>query len=211
MDKKIIKPQLGTNSSASAAVQGKIVTRELYEATVKARDVMEEAQREAQEILASAEQERKSIFNVARQQGYQEGLSCWNQAILEAQLVREKLEKVWEEDLLRLAVRMAEKIIGEQLYTAPGTIVQIVREALKGIRRGHNLTLQVNPQHLEVLQQRLDSLQDSMGMSREIYLLGNPAIAPGGCIAESELGIVDAQLETQLKCLEEALLRASKR
>jgi hypothetical protein len=47
--------------------------------------------------------------------------------------------------MIRLAVRMAEKIIGEELRSRPETIVSIARECLRSVRHEHSLTLRVNP------------------------------------------------------------------
>ena len=44
-----------------------------------------------------------------------------------------------------MAVKIAEKIIGEELRSSPETIVSIARECLRGVRHEHSLTLRINP------------------------------------------------------------------
>jgi flagellar biosynthesis/type III secretory pathway protein FliH len=109
--------------------------------------------------------------------------------------------------MLRLSIRVAEKIVGEQLRLHPESIVEIVREVLKSIRPGKHLTIQVNPADAQYARARIDRLKEALGTSSEIEIVAAANVAPGGCVIESELGIIDARLETQLKCLEDALVK----
>ena len=162
--------------------------------------------RKRKRIVAKAEHERTASVESGLQIGYEEGLKRWNQTLAEAWQARENLKTEWEQSLLHLAVRVAEKIVGEQLRLHPDTIVPIVREALKSVGQERQLTLLIHPDHRETVQANLDRLQSLVGSSRQIHLVANPDIAPGGCVVESEFGVIDAKLETQLKCLEEVLV-----
>jgi type III secretion protein L len=44
-----------------------------------------------------------------------------------------------------------------------------------------------------------------------VDIVPDPKVASGGCIIESEVGTVDARLETQLRALEKALLGQTER
>ncbi len=211
MDKKIIKAKPESRAIIEPTIDRKVVKSEVYGATLEAHNIIEEAQRKAQATIQEAQQRRDVVIESARQQGYQEGLSQWNQAVMSALQAHDKLLGDSEEQLLRLAVHIAEKIIGEQIRSHPETIVDIVREALKSVRQERSLTIQVNPEHLEIVRQRLARLEEIVGIGRQIQIVPNPSLGAGGCIVESELGVIDARLETQLKCLEEALLRVAKK
>lgn len=209
MTDKILKS--GPAPLDPATVAAKVLKREAYDATVDARGILETAERQARAIVEEAERRRDEIQKAAREAGYQEGLSRWNQALAEAQTAQESLLAQHETELVKLAVRIAEKVIGEELRTRPETILAIVREALQSVRRERMLTIQVNPEHAEEVRQRIDSLARVAGAGRQIQVVADAAVAPGGCIVESELGVIDAQLETQLKYLEDILLRAVKK
>jgi len=210
MEIKIIKTNVAEEPE-SVPGPGKIIKKELFEASQEARNIVEAARQEAERIVARAEQERAAAVESGLQIGYEEGLKRWNQILAGAWQARENLKTEWEQSLLHLAVRVAEKIVGEQLRLHPDTIVPIVREALKSVGQERQLTLLIHPDHREMVQANLDRLQALVGSSRQIHLVANPDIAPGGCVVESELGVIDAKLETQLKCLEEILLSASKK
>lgn len=185
----------------------KVLKREVYEATREARDVVALAQEKAKQIIEEAERQRDLIREQARQEGNARGLAEWNQILARTAQRAQELTKSWEESMLRLSVRVAEKIIGEQLRLHPDTIVEIVREVLKGARPGKHLTIQVNEAEAPQVRARIDGLKESLGPSSEIAIVASASVPVGGCVIESELGIIDARLETQLKCLENVLIR----
>ena len=167
----------------------KVLKREAYEAS-----------REAQDVVSVAQEK-------ARQDGYTEGLSKWNEILAGTSQKAADLTKAWEDTMLKLSVRVAEKIIGEQLKLHPDTIVSIIKEVLQGVRFGKHLIIQVNEEDAPEVRSRVTSLRASLGVSNEIEIVASTSVPRGGCLIESELGVVDARLETQLKCLEDVLVR----
>jgi type III secretion protein L len=165
------------------------------------------AQDKARQILENAEREGDAIREQARVDGYTEGLSKWNEILAGTSQKAAELTKVWEDTMLKLSVRVAEKIIGEQLKLHPDTIVSIIKEVLQGVRFGKHLIIQVNEEDAAEVRSRVTSLRASLGVSNEIEIVASTSVPRGGCLIESELGVVDARLETQLKCLEDVLVR----
>lgn len=205
MDEKILKAD--SVSEKVIVPSPKVLKREVFEAAQEARDVVSVAQERARQIIEDAQRERDKIREQARQEGKTEGLAEWNRILADTTRRAENLTKSWEETMLRLSVRVAEKIVGEQLRLHPDTIVEIVREVLKNVRPGKRLTIQVNPSEAQRVRGRLDRLRESLGTSSEIDIVAMASVPAGGCVIDSELGIIDARLETQLKCLEEILVR----
>ncbi len=187
----------------------KILKREVYDASLEARDVISAARHQASQIIADAEREREIIRAQAREEGQAQGLAEWNAILARSVQRAEELEKKWEAAMLQLSVRVAEKIIGEQLTLEPDRIVAIVREVLRGTRPGKHVTLQVNDSEAQQVRSHVDRLKQVVGANCDIEIVGSASIAAGGCVVESELGIIDARLETQLKCLEDVLVRAA--
>lgn len=207
MDEKILKAD--SLSDKVAVSSPKVLKREVYQATREASDVVAVAQEKARQIIEEALREQDSIRERARQEGNAQGLAEWNRILTTANQRADELTKSWEETMLRLSVRVAEKIIGEQLRVHPETIVEIIREVMKNIRPGKRLTIQVNQADAQQARARIDRIRDGLSTSSDVEVVASGSISPGGCVIESELGIIDARLETQLKCLEEALVRGS--
>lgn len=210
MDEKIIKAKV-LAEAATGGLAPKVLPHGVFEAKEKAHEIVDAARAEARTIAEEAARQAEALRETARREGAEEGLARWNQAVVEAGEARDRLLRDSERELARLAVRVAEKIIGERLRAEPDTIVSIVAQALKSVRLERSLTIQVNPKHVEEVRARLERLHAVVGASREIQIVANAAVAPGGCVVESELGSIDAQLETQLNCLEKALRRAADR
>ncbi len=190
MDEKILKAD--SLPEKMLVPSPKVLKREVYEASRDARDVVSLAQERAKQIIEQAERERDAIREQARQEGNTQGLAEWNRILLKATQRSEELAKEWEESMLRLSVRVAEKIVGE---------------VLKNVRSGKHLSIQVNQAEAQQVRARVDRLRDALGSSSEIEIIASNSVPPGGCVIESELGIIDARLETQLKCLEDVLVR----
>jgi type III secretion system HrpE/YscL family protein len=202
MDDKIIK---------SGAISGlgirKVLKQEVYSATLEAKDLVADAHEQAEVVLKEAQEKAEEIKNQAREQGFNEGLASWNKAIADAMAAREQTFRDNEQQIVQLAVKIAEKIIGERLDADPGAIVAIIRQALKSVHRERSLIIKVNPEHEEVVRSQVAALVESTGGQREIQVVASAAVPVGGCVVESEFGVIDAKLETQLKCLEDILLR----
>jgi type III secretion protein L len=207
MDEKIIK---AASPVALPLGSGRVVKKEVYSASREAEEIVERAREEAEAIRQEAAAEAARIKSAAQEEGYTAGLAQWNEIVAAALAARDEFLRESEREVVRLAVRIAEKIIGERLAAAPDTIVGIVREALKSVHRERSLVIRVHTQYVELVKQRVRELADSLGGSREIQVAGSPDVPPGGCLVESELGKIDARLETQLRVLEELLLRAGK-
>jgi type III secretion protein L len=207
MNDKILKPELLSEKIPLSSP--KVLKREVYEATRDARDVVAQAQEKAKQIIEEAERECDAIREQARQEGHASGLAEWNQILAQTTRRADELAKAWEENMLRLSVRVAEKIIGEQLTLKPETVVDIVREVLKGARPGRHLAIQVNEADAQVVRARFDRIKECTSLNTDIEIVQSSSVPRGGCVIESELGIIDARLETQLKCLEDVLVRGA--
>jgi len=206
MDEKI--PNAGAVPEKILVSSPKVLKREAYEATREARDVVALAQEKAKQIIEEAERQRDAIREQATEEGRTRGLAEWNRILADASQRAEQLARSWEDTMLRLSVRVAEKIIGEQLRVHPETIVAIVQQVLKGGRPGKRLVIQVNEAEAQQVRARVNCLKEFLGVNSEIEIAASATVSPGGCVIESELGVIDARLETQLKCLEDALVRS---
>lgn len=205
MNEKILKAETVTDKILGSSP--KVLKREVYEASRDARDVVTLAQEKGKQIIEDAERQGDAIREKARQDGYADGLAKWNEILARTSQRADEVRKSWEETMLKLSVRVAEKIIGEELKLHSDAIVTIVREVLQCARFGRQITIQVNEAEAQLVRSRVDRLKASLGVNSDIEIVASNSVPPGGCVVESELGVVDARLETQLKCLEEVLLR----
>jgi type III secretion protein L len=209
MDERIIKARLDADAPVVNAPN--VLKKEVYQAGLDARRIVERAQREAEAILEEATRRGDETVEAARERGYRQGLAQWDAALRVAEQASQTLHEKHEAELVRLAVKIAEKIIGEELRTRPETIVSIVRECLRTVRHEQRLVIQVNPSESDLVERMAKRLREAVGLDRQIQIVADRNVAAGGCIVESEMGVIDARLETQLGRLEEILLRVATR
>ncbi|MBV9508140.1 MAG: type III secretion system stator protein SctL [Acidobacteriia bacterium] len=207
MEEKIIKARL--DAEGRGMTLPKVIKKDVYDAGIDAQRIVERAQQQAEAILAEAARRGEEAAAAARQRGYQDGLEQWAAALDSVARANQALNARYEGELVKLAVRIAEKIIGEELRARPETVVSIVREALRSVGNEQHLTVQVNPGESQQVAGMLDRLREVVKAGHDIQIVADPAIAPGGCIVHSDMGAVDARLETQLRRLEEILLRVA--
>ena len=182
-----------------------VIKRSVQMASQEANEIIAQAQDEAQRIIKEARQTAQSIFESAREGGYQSGAAQWYDTLADAWESRDCYMAGNETALLKLAVRIAEKLVGQELRIAPDAVAGIVREALRSVRRAESLVIQAHPADAVILNERISALRNPAGMAREIEIAPNASLARGDCIVESDIGIIDARLDTQLKNLERVL------
>jgi flagellar biosynthesis/type III secretory pathway protein FliH len=183
------------------------ITKEAHEASLEAKDILTQAQEQAAQLLEDARREKETILTESKERGYAAGLDQWNDALADAWKQREDFLARHEPELVKLAVAVAKKIIVRNVEVDPGTVVQTAREALRSVRSERRVTIKVNPSDEVALRAQASSLKMLGAEVGELVIIGNPSIEAGGCIVESDLGIIDARIDTQLASIECALLR----
>ena len=192
-------------TEAAPAVAGSVVKRAVVEARAEARRLLAEAESEAQRVREEAEAEARELRERAFAEGREAALSELSGLLLDARERRDAALAEAERDLLRLAVKLAEKIIGREVERDPTALADIVAAALRHTRQNEMLTVRVNPSDLPLVEAYRSRL-DPAGRARFLDIVADPRVRHGGCVIESESGTVDAQLDTQLRVLERALL-----
>ncbi len=182
-----------------------VIKAEIYTATSKAREILQKAQAEAEEIVRKAREEKDREKQDGFQSGYQEGLAQVTELLAKARIEYDHMLKSAGKDILNLAFKISEKIIGKHLEMDKTIIMDIVAQALQTVRQSRQITLRVNPEDAKVLKANKDTLLEKLGHGREIDVQEDKKVERGGCIIESEIGIVEAQLQTQLERLKKVL------
>ena len=193
--------------SRDSIEQDGIIRGEVYSASAKARELLQKAQLEAETILQRAAQESEKQRQNAYDTGYQEGLAQTTELLVKARLEQEQFLKNANRDLMDLAFKIAEKIIGKQLEIEPDTIISIVKQAMQTVRQSKQLTIRVHPADAKILKENEEELQETLGRQRILDVMEDKKVQQGGCIIESEIGTVEAQLHTQLERLKKILLQ----
>lgn len=184
-----------------------VISRELLLASEEARDLIEKAREEATQIRLQAEailEEAIREKEEERQRGYEEGreeaLASLTERIASMEVEREKILSGQEKEIIGMVLEIVQKIVAREVKR--GAVVDVVRQAIAQAV-GERLVIRIHPEDRPRLAQA-DLLQLSGG-NRVVTIREEETITPGGCVIETELGSVDARLETQWNAILRAL------
>lgn len=179
--------------------------------------IIETARAEAQAMLAQARQDvarmhetARADAEAARREGYETGRRQaaleWHQqqtgrVIDKAQMLRNMHEK-----LATIVTAAVERIVHTEQREA---LYHRALRSVQGLTSGaSSLALRVNAADYEHARAAIESLKALQTQGLHIEVNVDPALQPGGCVFESEVGILDASLQTQLEGLRAAMDRA---
>ncbi len=193
----------------SATAHGGLVKREVLDAHLESRDILNRAREEARKIkeqteqtLARAEQEREEQRQLGFAEGHQEGLDELTEKVFELEGVREEMLAKSEGDMVQMVMEIAEKVIGKELKR--GAIVSIVKKSIQE-SVGQKVVIHVHPADLAVLKKKEKELLKVLEGRQGMTLRADETLIPGGCMIETEVGTIDARLEVQIGAIRKAL------
>lgn len=199
---KIIRKK---NQRAASVVFGGLIKKQVADAEEKARVIRRQTEEATESLIAEAESAAENIRSEAYRAGRAEAENELLENLLAIKEKRARILSTVEEEILKLAVKLAEKIIGSEVKQDEATRTEIVLNALRQTRQQEMLTVRVNANDLPLLE-RMRAKIDNFGRAKFIDFIADQAVANGGCIIESSSGTIDARVETQLRILESALL-----
>lgn len=209
----------------------KEVEEKKQQAEKKAEELVASASDRAKAIVEGSEQKKKTIEEemVSRKTEYEQTMK--NQ--IEAETI-EKVLKQSEEEIRRLigllehiaketidkrdeiinsthrylvdiSLTVAKKVVKKISQTDEELVLRNIKEALKNIKSAVRLSIRVNPEDWGISEKYQDHLRKMIEGIEEISILKDPTIERGGCVVETDLGVVDAKISSQLSEIELAL------
>ncbi|WP_164748396.1 MULTISPECIES: FliH/SctL family protein [unclassified Mesorhizobium] len=192
-----------TPASVAILGHGRILPAESAQTLVSAERVLIWAQREADALIDAARGSARAIEARAEEAGLAAA-----QAEIEARLTAIATDSVrimaqTEEQIVDLALQIARRII-DTIEPAEAT-VQI---ALRGLKfAGHNslVRVRVAPSLLEAVRNRLDEILPTATSRTVVEVIADARVNDAGCILETDAGLVEATIESQLAAIESCL------
>jgi flagellar biosynthesis/type III secretory pathway protein FliH len=167
-----------------------------------------DAQLEAAEIRQRAHSDAEQIRSAAHAQGYAAGEAAAARQLFDLAAVQAELGKRAERDATQAALLVAGQLLGVTLQSEPDKILALLRPHLARMRRAQRLVLRLHPDDAAWLQAHpgpLTELREQYTLASSLELRSDPTITRGGCVVESNIGDLDARVETRLTLLASAL------
>jgi flagellar assembly protein FliH len=192
------------------------------DARTRGEALIRNAQDEARNYLSQAQTESETLKETAFQEGYQEGCRIGKEET-SAQLAARMepdiqqfnvlLHSLSEQQeffllsqdipILEMIMAMAEKILGTAVALKPELIQSIIRNILNTLNETGKILIRVNPVHIPYLNDH-GAIFDNIDPER-IQIEEDPAIKPGGCHIETEMGFMEIDMDEQMEVLKKAL------
>lgn len=182
----------------------KILPASEFSTLMDAKALLETIEKEAASYRQEVAEEAEVIKETAFQEGFQEGLTSLNRHLQAIDKELKTLRADIQVKILPLALKAARKIIGEELKMHPDRIVDIVLTALKPVTQHRKVIIYVNRVDLETVELHRPKIKNIFEHLENLSIQERDDIEPGGCMIETEAGIINAQLENQWRALETA-------
>jgi type III secretion protein L len=178
----------------------------------EAAALIEAAQGEAQAILQAARRE----YEAASEHGYRDGerraLAEWMERLAQACVDARHTQLKMRERLAEIVTVAVEQIVrvqqSESLFEQALTTVDRIVEGTTYLRVAVS---PVDHESASLAFNRLSERWRDLGRPFPLTVVIDKRLAAGSCICESDFGVVDASLATQLRAMRTAVARALKR
>jgi flagellar biosynthesis/type III secretory pathway protein FliH len=170
---------------------------------------LEEAADVVMETLAQARADADRLREDARAEGFAAG-QAEAMAALEPALaalaeaasgVREaqiEMSEQLERSAVELGLALAEKVLAGAIAVEPERVVECVRGALRGLVERERVTVLVNPEDLELVNDAMVELRASLGGIQHCVVEAERRVRRGGCVVRTPEGDLDAGVDTKL-------------
>ncbi|HEX4839398.1 MAG TPA: HrpE/YscL family type III secretion apparatus protein [Rhabdochlamydiaceae bacterium] len=182
----------------------KVIPLEDFSTLIEAVEILEKARQNAEEYRARTEAECLELREAAKKEGYQEGLEQLNANIIGLDQEKKRLRHEMNKLILPLALKAAKKIVAKELEMNPETIVDIVLQALSPVLQNHQITIWVNKADKDILENEKNQLKEKLEQVQSLSIKERDDVAQGGCIIETESGIINASIDNQWRAIESA-------
>lgn len=191
-------------NSIHIAPKTKFIPANEFSTLLNAKEILKTTKDDAEKYKLQVVAECETLKEEAEKQGFNQGFQSWVEHIAklenEIQTIRKDLEKM----IIPIALKAAKKIVGREIELSQDTIVDIVLNYLKAVSTHKKIIIYVSKKDLNVLEQNRTRLKDVFEGLETLSIRERADIEPGGCVIETEGGIINAKLKNQWEIMEKA-------
>lgn len=197
-----------------AKAEAEAILQDVYTQKAAAENaILKEQESWLNEKQALAEQAYKEGYDQGLQEGRHEGIKQYQLQLEEARQTtalskQDYLEKIDSSQgvIVDLAVKLAEKILSQELAAAKESFTVLVKQLIKEVKDYEEIKLFVHPEQFSMLLQQKDELKQLLTSNSDLYIYADEELTVGGCYAETSFGRIDASIDTQLQQLKKQLI-----
>jgi len=112
--------------------------------------------------------------------------------------LREKVMRESEDELIRLVMLVARKVILREVVMDRKILSNVVQAALSALSKRDEITIRLNPDDYFLVTASHENYFRNELMTDKLCFKSDPGILQGSCQIDSELGTIDASIDAQL-------------
>lgn len=164
-------------------------------------------------LVSRAQDEAENIKKSAFEEGYRQGLEQANSDIENFRLAINEFmgapKEVFEyisPDILEISVDIAKRIIKKEVQSDPQIIINTIVDVLKTASKNEpKVNIRVSPKVVTFVKDVLPNTMYENGIDTKVNIISDPSVEEGGCVFQTNNGIVDASIDTQIEIIKKAL------
>jgi len=202
LSKKIFSLIHGENIHVTPQV--KKIQAEDLSLLLSAEELLKKTKEDAERYVKEVTEEAEKIKEKAQAEGFEEGFRKWVEKIQE---LEKEIQNVHEEVtrvVVPVALQAAKKIVGREMELNKETVVDIVASNLKAVSQHKKIKIFVSREDLLTLEKNKQRLKEVFDVLESLSIVPRDDIKSGGCVIETEGGIINAQLDNKWEILERA-------
>ena len=163
-------------------------------------------------LVSRAQEESENIKKSAFEEGYRLGVEKANADIekFRAELsnfmnARKDVFEYIAPDILEISVDIAKTIIKKELESDPQVLINTIVDVLRTVSKNEpKIVIRVRPQSVQFIKDTIPNITYQYGIDSKINIVSDPSIEEGGCVLQTNNGIVDASIDTQLEIIKKS-------
>jgi len=168
----------------------------------EARDLRQQLERASQEAFQKGLRQGEADGRRLAQAQFEEEVQRLGRTVVEMAGLRHAIRREAEEELVRLALAIARRILHRELTVDPESLTGLVKAALAKIELRDTYRVRTHPEHVAVVTRCLAQV----GAPQKIEVQPDTSLEKGSAIFETGRGTLDSSVETQLAEIQRGLV-----
>ncbi|MDA9544863.1 hypothetical protein ACM43_10155 [Bradyrhizobium sp. CCBAU 45321] len=182
---------------------GRVLPAEDAQKIVDAEQLLAQARRDADGLVDGARETAGMIEMAAKEAALTAAQATIEQRLTAIALASLRIMEENQERIVDMGLQIARRLI--DTIAPDDAAVQIALNSLKFTGHSSLVRLRVAPAHVETVRRQLNELLSTATSRAVVELVADQRVKDAGCILETDAGLVDATIESQLAAIEAGL------
>jgi len=135
-------------------------------------------------------------------------LSSLEDILLKADDAWKELVKKYENQIISLVCRIAEKVVLARVKIDNNIVKQSIFRAMEKMPEPEEISLHISPDDYEYIEMIKDEFFDKVKGLTSVSIVSDPSVTGGGCRIESSKGKIETSIESRLEAVLSSIVKA---